>query len=102
MTGFESIELPRFAHPLVLLGLAVPVLLLGWVWASRWVLPSRRVVLPLDRAAGSAGWWWWAFITLAECVPPLLLAVGVILLAGPVRNGPPRQKRSLTNIQFCL
>jgi Ca-activated chloride channel family protein len=102
MSWLQTLELPRFAHPWVLLGLVVPVLLLSWAWSSRWLLPRRRVVLPLDRARGGSGWWWWAFITLAECVPPLLLAVGVVLLAGPQKNGPPREKRSLTNIQICL
>ena len=98
----ESLELPRFTQPWMLFVLVLPVLLLAWVWSHRWLLPGRRVVLPLDRARGRSGWWWWTFITLAECIPPLLLAVGILLLAGPVRYGPPQQKRSLTNIQFCL
>lgn len=102
MNWFDSIELPRFAEPLVLFALAVPVLLLVHVWAGRWLLPARRVVLPLDRARVGSGWWWWSVIALAECLPPLLLAVGIVLLAGPQKNGPPREKRSLTNIQFCL
>lgn len=102
MSTLESIELPRFAHYWVLFFLVVPVLLLAWVWSHRWLLPSRRVVLPLDRAQARGGWWWWTFITLAECVPPLLLVIGILLLAGPQKNGPPKEKRSLTNIQFCL
>jgi Ca-activated chloride channel family protein len=97
-----AIVWPQFTYPLVLFGLLVPALLLAWVWANRWLLPSRRVVLPLDRARARGGWWWWTVITLAESIPPLLLAAGVCILAGPQRNGPPQQKRSLTNIQFCL
>src|SRR5262249_544613 len=93
---------PTFAYPMVLLLLAVPVLLLAFVWARRWLLPTRRVVLPLDRAVGRSGWWWWPFITLAGPLPPLLLAVVVLILAGPQRTGSPQQKRSLTNIEFCV
>jgi len=93
---------PTFAYPMVLLFLAVPVLLLAFVWARRWLLPNRRVVLPLDRAVGRSGWWWWSFITLAESLPPLVLAVAVVILAGPQRTGPPQEKRSLTNIEFCV
>jgi Ca-activated chloride channel family protein len=93
---------PTFAYPTALGLLAVPVLLLIWVWANRWVLPQRRLVLPVDAARSGGGWWLWATVTVAESVPPLLLAVGVLILAGPQRNGPPKEKRSLTNIQFCV
>jgi Ca-activated chloride channel family protein len=96
------LQWPQFAHVPVLYALVVPALLLVWVWANRWLLPSRRVVLPLDRARARGGWWLWTVITLVECIPPLLLAVAVCVLAGPQRNGPPQQKRSLTNIQLCL
>lgn len=94
--------LPQFAHPLVLIALVVPALLLGWVWANRWLVPARRVVLPLDHGRGRAGWWLWAVLAVAESLPPLLLAVAVCVLAGPQRNGPPQQKRSVTNIQFAV
>jgi Ca-activated chloride channel family protein len=93
---------PTFAHPVVLVALALPLLALAWVWAGRWVLPARRVVLPLDHARGRGGWWAWGLIGLAESAPPLLLAVAVFILAGPQRSGPPQQKRSLTNIQFAV
>jgi len=93
---------PTFAHPAVLFLLLVPTLLLVWVWANRWLLPGRRVVLPLDRALGGSGWWAWTLIALAESLPPLILAVAVAVLAGPQRNGPPRQKRTMTNIQFAV
>lgn len=93
---------PQFVHPWVLVGLAIPVVLLAWVWSNRWLVPSRRVVLPLDRSTARGGWRWWTVIGLAESVLPLLLAVGIVMLAGPYRNGPPQQKRSLTNIQFAV
>lgn len=93
---------PTFAHPAVLVALLVPALALAWVWAGRWVLPGRRVVLPLDRARARGGWWVWALVGLAESAAPLLLAAAVCVLAGPQRNGAPQQKRSLTNIQFAV
>jgi Ca-activated chloride channel family protein len=93
---------PQFAHQEWLFLLLVPAALLAFVWGSRWLLPSRRVVLPLDLARARGGWWVWTLITLAESVPPLLLAVAVCILAGPQRNGPPQEKRSVTNIQFAV
>jgi Ca-activated chloride channel family protein len=93
---------PSFAYPWVLFFLAVPVVLLALVWGGRWLLPSRRVVLPLDGVRGRGGWWIWIAISLAESIPALLLAVAIVILAGPQRNGPPQQKRSMTNIQFAV
>jgi Ca-activated chloride channel homolog len=93
---------PGFVYPAVLFALVVPAALLAWAWGGRWLHPSRRVVLPLDRARGRAGWRWWMAVSLADSVAPLLLAVAVIILAGPQRSGPPQQKRSLTNIQFAV
>lgn len=93
---------PQFAYPQLLFALLVPALLLAWVWTNRFLAPSRRVVLPLDNARVRGGWWWWTVICLAESIPPLLLAVAVCILAGPQRNGPPQQKRSMTNIQFAV
>lgn len=93
---------PQFGAPLVLFALVIPAALLAWVWANRWLVPTRRVVLPLDRATVRGGWGWWVALTAVESLPPLLLAVGVVLLAGPQRFGPPQQKRSLTNIQFAV
>lgn len=93
---------PTFAHPESLAALVVPFLLLAFVWARRWLLPSRRLVLPLDRARGGSGWVWWVLISLAESLPPLLLGVVVLILANPQRTGPPQQKRSVTNIEFVV
>ncbi len=102
MTELIDLLFPTFATPMMLFGLIVPAMLFAWVWSNRWAMPSRRVVLPLDGAKVGSGWTWWTVITLAECLPPLILAVGIVLLAGPQRNGPPQQKRALTNIQICL
>lgn len=93
---------PQFAHPEVLFALAVPVLLLALVWGGHRLLPARRVVLPVDHSPARGGRWAWLLIALAETALPVLLAAAVCVLAGPQRNGPPQQKRSLTNIQFAV
>lgn len=92
---------PKFVEPLWLFLLIIPALLLAWTFANRWLMPVHRVVLPLDRARGRKSWWGWP-LGMVEAIPPLLLAVAVFVLAGPERNGPPQQKRSLTNIQFAV
>ena len=82
---------PSFAHAWVLYGLVLPALFLAWVWGNRWVLPGRRVVLPLDRARGRGGWWWWTLLGIAESIPPLLLAVTIVHSG---RSAPQRRRRS--------
>lgn len=86
-----------FAHPAVLLLLAVPVLL-GWAVIAR----RPGVVAPVDHSAARERpvlrWALGAF----DAVPLLLLAVAVLVLAGPQTLQQPRRERSLTNIQICL
>jgi Ca-activated chloride channel family protein len=43
-----------------------------------------------------------AVLGLGESLPALLLAVAVLLLALPQELAAPKQKRALTNIQFCV
>lgn len=91
-----------FGHPWVLSLLAVPLLLLALVWSGR----GGRLPLPFDGTARpdrrSRGVGLSVLLRLAESVSPLLLAVAVILLAGPQKIGAPSTKRRLTNIQFCV
>lgn len=86
-----------FAHPWVLLLLAIPALLL-------WAIPARRagVVLPFDHQPHAKRRWATWLLGAFECVPPLLLAGALFLLAGPQMLRTPREARELTNIQFCL
>jgi Ca-activated chloride channel family protein len=91
-----------FLYPWVLFALVVPVALLIWVWANRWVAAGGRTVLPFDHGRRGGGWVWWAVLGLAESVAPLLLAVGIFLLAGPQKYGAPESRRRMTNIQFCV
>lgn len=86
-----------FSHPLVLLGLSVPVLLLVWVWKRQgWVS------LPFDHGApGRQRLLDWS-LRAAESLPALLLGVVILLLAGPTRLGAPEARRKMTNIEFCV
>jgi Ca-activated chloride channel family protein len=87
-----------FHHPLVLLLLLIPAALLVWVWLR----PGQQIVLPFDHGRPGRGWGWRILLEIAESIPALLLAVVVVLLAGPRRYGEPQAKRKLTNIQLCL
>ncbi|MGL6073609.1 MAG: vWA domain-containing protein [Fimbriiglobus sp.] len=98
----QDLVMPTFAEPLYLFGLVFPLLLLIWIWSRRFLFPHRRVVLPLDQAKAKSGWRLWATIVEAESIPAFLLALGIILLAGPQINGAPKDKRNLTNIQICV
>jgi Ca-activated chloride channel family protein len=71
---------------------------LYWTWWR----PGRRLVLPFDHGRPGKGTGWRLLISVMESVPPLLLALAVVLLAGPQRLGEPRDKRVLTNIELCL
>lgn len=87
-----------FGRPLVLLALIVPVLLLAFVWQRR----GRRVVLPFDQGAAGSGRLLRALLGVGESLPALLVATAVLLLALPQELAAPKQKRAMTNIQFCV
>jgi Ca-activated chloride channel family protein len=87
-----------FLYTSVLFLLVLPAGLLVWVWARR----GRRLVLPFDHGRPGTGRAWYVVLGLAESAPPLLLAVAIVLLAGPQKVGTPREKRVLTNIELCV
>jgi Ca-activated chloride channel family protein len=87
-----------FAYPMVLALLVMPLARLLAVWRK----DGLRVVLPFDFAHRRPGRWVRVPLLLAESLPPLLLAIAVIILAGPQELGQPRDKRVLTNIEFCV
>lgn len=89
-----------FGNPLFLLGLAVPVLLLAWVWTRR----GGRVAMPFDAQVPRSrrGQTLRFFLQVAESVPALILGVAILILAGPQSVGAPKTKREMTNIQFCV
>jgi Ca-activated chloride channel family protein len=87
-----------FLNAWVLFFLVVPAALLVWVWRR----PGQQVVLPLDQSRAGAGRFWAALLGLAESLPALILAVVIVILAGPQRYGQPESKRKMSNIQLCL
>lgn len=87
-----------FLHPSLLLLLIVPLALLIWTWRKQ----GQRVVLPFDHGKPGRGIIWRLLLDTAESLPAFLLALAIILLAGPQRYGEPSEKRKLTNIEVCL
>lgn len=86
-----------FLHPWVLLLLAAPILLF-------WTLFGRRqgIVLPFDHQTHAGrGWLRWA-LGVFDMVPLLILAVCLVILAGPQMLKQPRAERYLTNIQIAM
>jgi Ca-activated chloride channel family protein len=91
-------SLDLFRHKPVLFLLVVPAALLLWVWRRR----GGGVVMPFDHAHAAAGAWTAFFLRIAESLPATLLALIVLVLAGPQSWEAPRSKRVLTNIEFCV
>lgn len=87
-----------FARPWMLLLLILPLLQLCWVWRRH----GRRVALPFDQGLRGSGWLLRGVLGVGESLPALLVAVAVLILALPQELAAPKQKRALTNIQFCV
>ncbi|MEA2711808.1 MAG: Ca-activated chloride channel [Phycisphaerales bacterium] len=87
-----------FAHPLVLLLLVLPVLLCVWEWTRR----GADVVLPFDHAPVRRGKYLGRFLAMMNLLPAMLLAVAILVLAGPQRLSTAEREKELTNIQFVL
>ncbi|MBI2823741.1 MAG: VWA domain-containing protein [Planctomycetia bacterium] len=87
-----------FGRPLVLLLLAVPAVLLWRVWRR----DQGRLVLPFDFSGARRGRPLAFAVNLAESLPALLLAVVIAILASPQQAGAPKNRRALTNIEFCV
>ena len=90
--------LELFRHPSLLMLLVLPAALLGWTWQRR----GRAIVLPFDHSRAQSGSWLRFFLRLFESLPALILALVILVLAGPQKWDEPRTKRVLTNIEFCL
>lgn len=87
-----------FAQPWLLFALPLPALLLAWVWRRQ----GGRVAYPFDHVVRRRSRLLAALLATAESAPAILLAVVIVILAGPQQTGLPKTKRSLTNIQFCV
>ncbi len=87
-----------FAYWPVLFLLFVPLALLAGIWRRQ----GKRIVLPLDYGQHGSGRFGRILVDSLQSTPPLLLAVAIFLLAGPRELSVPKEKRVLTNIEFCL
>ncbi|MEJ6718602.1 MAG: VWA domain-containing protein [Akkermansiaceae bacterium] len=87
-----------FAHPIVLLALAIPVLLIVFQWMTR----ARALPLPFDHQKSPHRKWLALLLNLVNTLPYLVLATLILIAAGPRTFERPKSERELTNIMFCL
>jgi Ca-activated chloride channel family protein len=87
-----------FHQPQLLWLLAIPVLWGFWQWVRR----GHPVVLPFDHGHQREGRLLRFFTNLAGTLPAVLLAIAVLILAGPRKNAPPQDERVLNNIILCV
>ena len=87
-----------FQHPAVLWLLALPILWAYWQWVRR----GHPVVVPFDYGHQREGRRLGAAVNLMQTLPALLLAIAVLILAGPRRPAPPSDERVMSNIIICL
>lgn len=90
--------LAHFRTPSALFLLVIPAAILAWVWKRR----GSAVALPLDHSTPTRRPWTTFFLRSAETIPALILALVIVLLAGPQSWDEPKSKRVLTNIQVCV
>lgn len=87
-----------FHQPQWLWLLALPVIWGFWQWVRR----GHPVVLPFDHGHQREGRILRFLTNLAGSLPALLLAIAVLMLAGPRKTAPPQDQRVLNNIIICL
>ena len=87
-----------FARPLLLLLLALPLLLAVWEWKRA----GHRLVLPFDHGVQRPGRLLGRLVKCLNLAAPALLAVAIVLLAGPQQMAQSADARVLTNLEFCL
>jgi len=87
-----------FHHPLLLWLLALPVSWAFWQWTRR----GHPVVVPFDYGRQREGRRLRALVDVVQTLPALLLAIAILILAGPRRPAPPADERILNNILLCV
>ena len=96
-----------FSNWYILFALFIPATMLTWIWL-RDRLPvlgfgsDRRVALPQDFSVTGSGRFSDFVIKCFLSAAPFMLALAIILLAGPRQLSVPKMERELTNIEFCL
>ncbi len=87
-----------FHNPQLLWLLALPVIWAFWQWVRR----GHPVALPFDHGRQKEGRVLRFLTNFAGTLPALLLAIAVLMLAGPRKPAPPQEERVLNNIILCL
>ncbi len=87
-----------FSHPWILITLIFPILLCVWLLQRK----AREIALPFDHQPHPNRIFISGLLRLWELIPALLLAVILLMIAGPQVQQVPREERVLTNIQICM
>ena len=87
-----------FAYPWVLLLLVIPIMLAWWEWRR----PGLRVKLPFDYAGAAKRPGLRRLIGYANLLPMIVVAAGLMILAGPRRELTGVTEQEMRNIQMLL
>jgi Ca-activated chloride channel family protein len=87
-----------FHHPQWLWLLALPVFWGFWQWNRR----GHPILVPFDHGHQQNGRWLRFFTNCAGTLPALLLAVAVLMIAGPRKTAPPQDEKVMNNILLCV
>lgn len=87
-----------FTYPWLLGLLVLPVALFVWYWRRE----GKEIAVPVDHGVQRSRKYWGTLINCLESLPAVLLAIAIFLLAGPQTVGEPRNRRALSNIEFCV
>ena len=92
---FQSFRVPYYV---VAAALLLTVILLVVIWK----LKGRAIALPFDHGQARNRPLLAGLLHLAAALPVILLGIVLLILCGPSRFGEPKDKRILTNIEFCV
>ncbi len=87
-----------FIYPWILLLLVFPILLGAWLLQRK----AWGIALPFDHQEHPDRMLVSGLLRLWELIPAMLLAVIILMVAGPQVQRIPREERVLTNIQICM
>ena len=94
MSFMEKLSVMTFARPMLLLLLVVPLSLAFWVWLHK----GHPLVMPFDHGHQRRSRWLGRLVDTAGLIPSLLLALGIVLLAGPQQPAPPESLHCIARV----
>lgn len=87
-----------FYHPNVLWLLAVAIVWGYWQWNRK----GHPLVVPYDHSQQKDVKWLHWMANVVHTLPAVLLALAILLLAGPRKPAPPTEERVMNNVVICL